>query len=480
MVNKLTDYNKVSEESVANPVKKFDFSPRLKNANSQNESDEFDNWFETDVNFFPSQDRSTTFDVGRKTFDRFGSNFSRDFTNISRSSERVARLTSCGVVPKRSESAQERAHNGEVNCIAFSHDGSLIATGGNDCIVKLWDAYSLQEVISMRKENVKIKEKDKKKNKEDLLYHKFTRPVTSVAFSYCNDYLAGCSCDLSIKIWRVNRQQWVLFRTLTGHTNIINSWKFLIGPSFIDPLLVTGSSDRTIKFWDKSGTSTSLSWTSAWLCMDTLMLDWVVASGHSDGSIRVWAGRQKTLIHRFPNLHNDAVTSLVLNPINFTITSVGRDHSLKLIDYKENEVLDSQWPDNYVNINHSPHSLTIATYMQSVILASANNKVLIYKLQKSEADIHKQKGKRVQSRSRTMFSLNDFINTFNNDNLEHVLEKVIEVRSDRENLLFADLLPDVAKERPSDNINAISISPTSDIFITAHSSGKLVSHTIGL
>ena len=43
MVNKLTDYNKVSEESVANPVKKFDFSPRLKNANSQNESDEFDN-----------------------------------------------------------------------------------------------------------------------------------------------------------------------------------------------------------------------------------------------------------------------------------------------------------------------------------------------------------------------------------------------------------------------------------------------------
>jgi WD40 repeat protein len=88
------------------------------------------------------------------------------------------------------------------------------------------------------------------------------------------------------------------------------------------------------------------------------MMDGIVASGHSDGSIRVWSGRRMTLIYRFANLHEDAITSLCLNPITNTITSVAKDHSLKLCDYKDYEVLDEDFPDEYVNIKHSSESIS--------------------------------------------------------------------------------------------------------------------------
>ena len=56
------------------------------------------------------------------------------------------------------------------------------------------------------------------------------------------------------------------------------------------------------------------------------MLDGIIATGHLDGSVRIWSGRQKSLIYRFINVHDDAVTSLCLNPITMTVTTVGKDH----------------------------------------------------------------------------------------------------------------------------------------------------------
>lgn len=157
----------------------------------------------------------------------------------------------------------------------------------------------------------------------------------------------------------------------------------MIGSSFIEPMLVTGSSDRTIKFW-KEGKPTSLNWTSECLWLDALTLDWILASGHSDGSVRVWSARQYSLIWRFGNLHTDGVTSLCINPITYTITSVSKDHSIKLVDYKQNYILDEKWPDDYTNIKHSSESISWGAYSQHIVVASRNNKILIFNLENSK------------------------------------------------------------------------------------------------
>jgi hypothetical protein len=40
------------------------------------------------------------------------------------------------------------------------------------------------------------------------------------------------------------------------------------------------------------------------------MMDGIVASGHLDGSIRIWSGKKMSLVYRFAGLHEDAVNSL--------------------------------------------------------------------------------------------------------------------------------------------------------------------------
>jgi dipeptidyl aminopeptidase/acylaminoacyl peptidase len=86
-------------------------------------------------------------------------------------------------------------HSGSVNSVAFSPDGSLIASASTDATIRLW---RVSDGVLLR----------------TLTGH--TSDVNSVAFSPDGNLIASASSDNTVRLWRVS--DGVLLRTLRGHT----------------------------------------------------------------------------------------------------------------------------------------------------------------------------------------------------------------------------------------------------------------------
>jgi WD40 repeat protein len=156
-----------------------------------------------------------------------------------------------------------QGHQNSVSAVAFSPDGSTLASASFDNTVKLWDVKSGAEVRTLKHEDW----------------------VLSVAFSPKGDILASGSYDKTIIIWDQNSGK--VLHLLTGHANAVNSLAF--HPK--ENILASGSFDKTIKLWD----------TNSGRLLETLPehTDYVnsvafsadgtlLASGSGDNTIKLW------------------------------------------------------------------------------------------------------------------------------------------------------------------------------------------------
>jgi WD40 repeat protein len=114
-------------------------------------------------------------------------------------------------------------HTGFVHSLTFSHDGKLLVSGNSDTNIVIWNVTS-GEVIKV------------------LTDH--TGMVSDVAFSPNGKLLASGSWDFTIKVW--NTVDWTEVETFTAHDNFVDSVHF----SPDGKLLASGSDDRTLKFWN--------------------------------------------------------------------------------------------------------------------------------------------------------------------------------------------------------------------------------------
>ena len=94
-------------------------------------------------------------------------------------------------------------HAGTVTSVAFSPDGTLLASGGADNSVKLWIAASGRELRTMSEH---------------------TGIVSSVAFSPDGKMLASGSQDKTVRLWDVATGR--RLHTLSGHADAVNAVAF--------------------------------------------------------------------------------------------------------------------------------------------------------------------------------------------------------------------------------------------------------------
>ncbi|XP_059187590.1 autophagy-related protein 16-1 isoform X2 [Centropristis striata] len=203
------------------------------------------------------------------------------------------------------------AHDGEVNAVRFSPGSRLLATGGMDRRVKLW------EVVSGRCEP-----------KGALTGS--NAGITSIEFDSAGSYLLAASNDFASRIWTVDDYR--LRHTLTGHSGKVLSARFLLDNARI----VSGSYDRTLKLWDLRSKVCMKTVFAGSSCNDIVCTEQCVMSGHFDKKVRFWDIRAESIVKELELLGR--VTSLDLNHDRTELLTCSRDDLLKVIDLRTNAV----------------------------------------------------------------------------------------------------------------------------------------------
>jgi WD40 repeat protein/tetratricopeptide (TPR) repeat protein/tRNA A-37 threonylcarbamoyl transferase component Bud32 len=113
-----------------------------------------------------------------------------------------------------------------VNCLTVSPDGRLLAAGGEDQVVRLWDPTTTRKL-------------------HDLPGH--TGAVRAVAISPDGKHVASAGDDKTIRIWDTSSGR--TLRTLTAHTDAVQALAFSADGKF----LASGSANGFVKIWTTNG-----------------------------------------------------------------------------------------------------------------------------------------------------------------------------------------------------------------------------------
>eukprot|EP00026_Physarum_polycephalum_P006714 Phypoly_transcript_06765.p1 GENE.Phypoly_transcript_06765~~Phypoly_transcript_06765.p1 ORF type:complete len:496 (+),score=87.81 Phypoly_transcript_06765:177-1490(+) len=216
----------------------------------------------------------------------------------------------------------------ELNCATFHISGEMLATGGGDHVVKVWDTSNHGGVPVYKKS-----------------MQEATSSILSLQFSPTADVLCGTSNDKNSYMWDpVGRE----LHTLSGHTDKVTCAAFLA-----EQQLATCSWDRHVKLFDlnRGFCTQSFHLGSRMNSMCVGPFNCTVCTGHVDKTIRVFDYRNGNTMHTIEaQAVRGAVTGVCSchdNSTNVLVSS--KDNSLKLIDLRTLEVVHIYKHPEYKN-----------------------------------------------------------------------------------------------------------------------------------
>ncbi|KAM6157660.1 protein Atg16l2 [Rhynchocyon petersi] len=203
------------------------------------------------------------------------------------------------------------AHLSEVNAVCFGPNSSLLATGGADRLIRLWN------IVGGRL-------------KDNQTLHGAGGSITSVDFDPSGSQVLAATYNQAAQLWKVGEAQ--SKETLSGHTDKVTAAKFKLTRH----QAVTGSRDRTVKEWDLGRAYCSRTINVVSYCNDVVCGDHIIISGHNDQKIRFWDSRGPHCTQVIPV--QGRVTSLNLSHDQLHLLSCSRDDTLKVIDLRVSNI----------------------------------------------------------------------------------------------------------------------------------------------
>jgi Protein kinase domain/WD domain, G-beta repeat len=193
----------------------------------------------------------------------------------------------------------------DVLSVAFSPDGGTLATGSSYKTIRLWDVATRTCVATLTGHSGR---------------------VHSVAFSPDGTMVATGSSDHTVRLWDTRAR--VCIATLTGHYEIVREVAF----SPDGAMLASGSADRTIRLWDTRARTCVATLTDTFNSVFSVAFSpdgAILASGGPDNMVRLWDPGTRTCVATLTG-HSEPVASVAFSPDGATLASSSHDKTVRL------------------------------------------------------------------------------------------------------------------------------------------------------
>jgi WD40 repeat protein/tRNA A-37 threonylcarbamoyl transferase component Bud32 len=244
-----------------------------------------------------------------------------------------------------------RGHSNLVHVVAWSPDGSKLASGGDDRVVQVWEAFTWKHLLS---------------------YQEHTRSLRSMIWSSDGNLIASGSANQIGQVWEsANGKCLAAYKQHRASSLFLAfslSWSPLHGKR-----VASGGADKTVQVWE-AVTGKHLStyfghadgiFDIAWSPDETY-----IASASEDRTVQIWEVTTGDRIVNYAG-HTACVRAIAWSPDGFTIASASEDSTIQIWEATTGNTL-------LIYRNHNKRVRTMTWSPDGKYIASAGDEKIVH------------------------------------------------------------------------------------------------------